>query len=57
MDAGYRLATRRPSDRRGRSIIPGIVLVMLAIMIARDLLVRRWSSWASRGHDVTQRSL
>jgi len=52
-----RLAAPRPSDRRARSIIPTIVLVMLAVMIVRDLLARRWSSAGPRAHDVTQRSL
>jgi hypothetical protein len=56
MRAGHRLAMRRASDGRRRSVILTLVLIMLAIMIVRDLLVRRWSSAGTRGHDVTQRS-
>ena len=47
---------RRASDGRRRSVILTLVLIMLAIMIVRDLLVRRWSSAGAGGHDVTQRS-
>ncbi len=56
MHAENRPAARRPSDRRARSIVSTILLVMLAVMIVRDLLVRRWSATAQSRADVTQRS-
>jgi hypothetical protein len=56
MHAENRPAVRRPSAWRVRSVIPTIVLIMLAVMIVRDLLVRRWSTTAQSRADVTQRS-
>jgi hypothetical protein len=44
MSALSQPAPRRPSDRRARSIIPTLLLIMLAILIVRDILVRRWSA-------------
>jgi hypothetical protein len=46
MSSLSRPAPRRPSARRARSIVPSILLVMLALMIVRDLLARRWSAGA-----------
>jgi hypothetical protein len=57
MSSLSRPAPRRPSDRRARSIIPSILLVMLALMIVRDLLARRWSAERRPLPDVTRRSL
>jgi hypothetical protein len=56
MHSENRPAARRPSERRARSVIPTILLIMLAVMIVRDLLVRRWSATAQSRADVTQRS-
>ncbi len=52
-----RPAPRPPSDRRARSIVPTILLVMLALLIVRDILVRRWSAERHPLSDVTRRSL
>jgi hypothetical protein len=57
MSSLSRPAPRRPSTRRARSIIPTILLVMLALMIVRDLLARRWSAERRPLPDVTRRSL
>jgi hypothetical protein len=56
MSSLNRPAARRPSDRRARSIVSTILLVMLAVMIVRDLLVRRWTGTTQSRTDVTQRS-
>jgi hypothetical protein len=40
-----------------RSIITTVLMVMLAVMIVRDILVRRWSAERQpSSSDVTQRS-
>ena len=39
----------------GRSLITTILLIMIAVMIARDIFVRRWSTAAPAASDVTQR--
>jgi len=41
---------------RLRSIITTILLIMIAVMIVRDIFVRRWSSAPPPASDVTQRS-
>jgi hypothetical protein len=41
---------------RGRSIITTILLIVIAVMIVRDIFVRRWSAAAPVASDVTQRS-
>ena len=41
---------------RGRSVITTLLLVMIAIMIVKDILVRRWSATTQVTSDVTQRS-
>jgi hypothetical protein len=48
---------RRPSDRRARNVIPTLLLIMLALMIVRDILVRRWSAEQPAPRDVTRRAL
>jgi hypothetical protein len=57
MSALIRPAPRRPSDGRARSIVPTLLLIMLALMIVRDILVRRWSAERPPLPDVTRRSL
>ncbi|WP_198026388.1 hypothetical protein [Bradyrhizobium sp. ARR65] len=54
-------SANRPTPRRiepsfARSIITTIVLVMVAVMIVRDILVRRWGGERGPQSDVTQRS-
>jgi hypothetical protein len=51
----------RPERRRigpsfARSVVTTIVMVLLAVMIVRDILVRRWGSERQPSADVTQRS-
>jgi hypothetical protein len=41
---------------RLRSIVTTILLVMIAIMIVRDIFVRRWSSATPPATDVSQHS-
>jgi hypothetical protein len=49
---------RRISDKRGRSTaVTTILLVLLAVMIVRDIFVRRWGSGPQAPSDVTQRPL
>jgi hypothetical protein len=50
----------RPERRRNyqsfaRSIITTVLMVMLAVMIVRDILARRWSAERQPSSDVTQR--
>jgi hypothetical protein len=48
---------RRTFDLRARAtLVTTILVTLLAIMIVRDILVRRWSSPARPTGDVTQRS-
>jgi len=54
------MAQDRPTTRdaptpRGR-IITTILVILIAVMIVRDILVRRWSPAAPPGSGVTQRS-
>ena len=56
MASANRAEPRRSETSFARSIIATIVLVMLAIMIVRDILVRRWGSERQPQSDVTQRS-
>jgi hypothetical protein len=51
----------RPEARRNRqafarNIITTALMVMLAVMIVRDILARRWSAERQPSPDVTQRS-
>jgi hypothetical protein len=41
---------------RLRSIVTTILLVMIAVMIVRDIFVRRWGSAAPPASDVMQHS-
>ena len=54
------ISARREARRNGpsfaRSVITTIVMVMLAVLIVRDILVRRWSADRQPAADVTQRS-
>jgi hypothetical protein len=43
-----------PAGRRG-TLVPTLVLIMLAIMIVRDIVARRWTG-TSAPPDVTARS-
>ena len=43
-----------PLQRRG-TLVPTLVLIMLAIMIIRDIVIRRWTG-AAAPPDVTSRS-
>jgi hypothetical protein len=56
MQPENRPAARRTPDRRARSVIPTLLLIMLAVMIVRDLLVRRFNATVQSRADVTQRS-
>jgi hypothetical protein len=42
-----------PAHRRGR-LVATIVLIMLAIMIVRDIVVRRWTASPTAPPDVTR---
>jgi hypothetical protein len=42
---------------RAHGTISTVLLIMLAVMIVRDILVRRWSSPTPPPPDVTQRQL
>jgi hypothetical protein len=55
--SAQRPAEGRASTWRAHGIISTVLLIMLAVMIVRDLLVRRWSSPTPPPRDVTQRSL
>jgi hypothetical protein len=41
---------------RFRSTITTLLLIMVAVMIVRDIFVRRWGSATPPASDVTQRS-
>ena len=41
---------------RGRSVITTLLLIMIAVMIVRDIFVRRWGTAAPAASDVTQHS-
>ena len=46
----------RTAPSFARSIVTGILVVLLATMIVRDLLVRRWGSQRAPQTDVTRPS-
>ncbi len=53
-------SANRPTRRRIeapflRSAVATLLLVMLAVMIVRDILVRRWGAERQPQSDVTQR--
>jgi hypothetical protein len=41
---------------RGRGVITTLLLIMIAVMIVKDILVRRWSATTQVTSDMTQRS-
>jgi len=50
----------RPDARRGpqrRTLVTSLLLILLAVMIVRDILVRRWSVERPPLSGVTRRSL
>jgi hypothetical protein len=49
--------SRIPAKRARSTLVSTIVLILLAVMIVRDILVRRWGSGPQAPSDVTQRSL
>ena len=49
-------APRDDARPRFRSVITTILVIMIAVMIVRDILARRWGSAAPAASDVTQRS-
>jgi hypothetical protein len=54
-------SSARPARRRigasfARRLVTTMLMVLLAVMIVRDILVRRWSSERQASPDVTQRS-
>jgi hypothetical protein len=56
MSSSARPKPRRIASSFARSIVTSILLVLLAIMIVRDILVRRFGSERAPQTDVTQRS-
>ena len=49
------LTTRDGPNRRAR-IITTILMIMIAVMIVRDIFVRRWGTATPPASDVSQRS-
>jgi hypothetical protein len=50
----------RPQPGRGpqrRTLVTSLLLILLAVMIVRDILVRRWSAERPPPSGVTRRSL
>ena len=41
---------------RFRSLVTTVLMVMLAVMIVRDIFVRRWGAPTTPASDVTERS-
>jgi hypothetical protein len=54
------MAANPPTTRDGPNsrarIITTILVIMIAVMIVRDIFVRRWGTTTSPATDVTQRS-
>jgi hypothetical protein len=40
--------------QRRRTLVPTLVLIMLAVMIVRDIVVRRWTGTPAARSDVTR---
>ncbi|HLG80835.1 MAG TPA: hypothetical protein VKY22_07450 [Bradyrhizobium sp.] len=57
MSSSARPERRRNGPSFARSVITTVLMVMLAVMIVRDILARRWSSERQPSSDVTQRPL
>jgi hypothetical protein len=49
-------APRDAARPRIRSIVTTLLLIMIAVMIVRDIFVRRWGNATPPASDVTQRS-
>jgi hypothetical protein len=47
---------REAAPSRIRRAITTVLMIALAVLIVRDILVRRWGSTAPPSSDVTQRS-
>ena len=56
MSSSVRPERRRNSPSFARRLITTALMVMLAVMIVRDILSRRWSADRQPSSDVTQRS-
>jgi hypothetical protein len=48
--------TREAAPSRIRRAVTTLLMIALAVMIVRDILVRRWGAAAPPSSDVTQRS-
>jgi hypothetical protein len=51
------LTARPPQNgtiQRGGTLVPTLVLLLLAIMIVRDIVVRRWTGTPTAPPDVTR---
>jgi len=46
--------TRGVAPSRARSVVTTLLLVVLAVLIVRDILVRRWTATTRANADVTQ---
>ncbi|CCE04951.1 hypothetical protein BRAS3843_120124 [Bradyrhizobium sp. STM 3843] len=40
--------------KRRRTLVPTLVLILLALMIVRDIMIRRWSGTGTAPPDVTR---
>jgi hypothetical protein len=49
-------AKRRAARSRFRGMITNVLMIMLAILIVRDIFVRRWGAAAPPPPDVTRRA-
>jgi hypothetical protein len=47
-------APRNGTIQRRPTLVPTLVLILLAIMIVRDIVVRRWTGTPSAPPDVTR---
>jgi hypothetical protein len=50
------LAPDHAARSRGRGVTTTLLLILIAVMIMRDIFVRRWSTTTPVASDVTQRS-
>ncbi len=48
--------THNVAPSRARGAVTTVLMILLAVLIVRDILVRRFSSAAQASTDVTQRS-
>jgi hypothetical protein len=56
MSSAARPERRRNGPSFARRLITTALMVMLAVIIVRDILARRWSAERQPSSDVTQRS-